>query len=47
MFENIFTYYPSNTPQYLKASELKKLFADTWGVQKLKLRVPEEDSDIR
>jgi hypothetical protein len=38
MFDNVFLYYPLDSPQYAKALELKQMFVDTSGELRAKLR---------
>ena len=38
LFQNIFTYYPSDHPAMVKAYELKALFEDKWETAKTRLR---------
>jgi hypothetical protein len=38
MFENVFLYFPAQSPQYAKACELKAMFLQLWGPAKARLR---------
>lgn len=38
MCENVFLYFPAQSPQYAKAAELRAMFLSLWGPAKAKLR---------